>query len=329
MLGPSGVAALAAGLAGIASWAMAPRAFRDCETPIARWRPWLALCGAVLAGSLGWLMLAGQVQTTPEVRPTELWSIGRVFYHAILVAFLVVISGTDIASYSIPTFALRWGTILGIAGAFLAGDLQMAHVWVDWNEAIDQIRGPYLPEWLKGHQHLHGLAWSVAGAVVGGGLIALVRSLSSFVLGEPAMGSGDIGLMALIGAFLGWQPTVVAFLIAPLLAIGGAIGAQFTRTRHFLPYGPFLAGAGLVVMFCWKSIWMFEVALAASKARDDRVATFALRRLFGDPIALVSLLAAILGGTIVLLGLLRIYRMLPIGRGDDVSPPPPAPQAPL
>jgi len=325
MLGPSGVAALAALLTGLACWGLAPRAFRDCETPIGRWRPLLALGGALLAGSLGWLMLTAHVQATPEVRPTELWTTGRVFYHAMLVTFLVVISGTDIASYSIPTFALRWGTLLGIAGAAVSGDLQMAHVWVDWNEAIEQIRGPYLPEWLKAHAHLHGLAWSLAGAVVGGGLIALVRKLSSLVLGEPAMGSGDIGLMALIGAFLGWQPTVVAFLIAPLLAIGGAIGAQFTRPRHFLPYGPFLAGAALVVMFCWKSIWMFEVALAASRARDDRVSTFALRRLFGDPVALVSLLAAILGGTIVLLGLLRLYRMLPIGKRDDSSPtlPPP------
>ncbi|WP_337221106.1 hypothetical protein, partial [Vibrio parahaemolyticus] len=89
---------------------------------------------------------------------------------------------------------------------------------------------------------------------------------------------------------------------------------QFTRTKHFLPYGPFLAGGALVVMFCWRSIWMFEIALAESRARDDRVATFALRRLFGDPVSLVSLLAAIVGGTILLLGLLRIYRMLPIGK---------------
>lgn len=305
--------ALAALGAGIACWGLAPRAFRDCETPIGRWRPVLAVSGALFAGMLAWQVVRGG-QSTPEVRPTDFWATGRVFYHACLVAFLVVISGTDFASYSIPTFAIRWGAIVGLAGAVLSGDLQMAHVWVDWNDAVDQLRGPYLPEWLKHHPHLHGLAWSLCGAVVGGGLVALVRILSSFVLGEPAMGSGDVGLMGMIGFTIGWQPVVVAFLIAPLLALAGAVFVQFTRTRRFLPFGPFLAGGAFVVMLWWKSIWMFEMALAETRARDDRVATFALRRLFGDPVALTALAAAILGGTIILLGLLRLYRQLPIGK---------------
>jgi leader peptidase (prepilin peptidase)/N-methyltransferase len=273
-----------------------------------------AAASFVLSGLLAWMMAAHHCQEIPEVRPTALWATGRVFYHAILMTILVVITATDLASYSIPTFALRWGTGIAVLGTVVAGDLQICHVWSDWNEAIDQIRGPYLPEWIKRHQHLHGLAWSVAGYVVGGGVVALVRALSSFVLGEPAMGSGDIGLMAMIGAFLGWQAAVVAFMLSPMLAIAGAVAVQFTRTRRFLPFGPFLAGGAIVVMFFWKSIWMLEFSLAQTTARDDRLSTFALRRLFGDPLSLAGLLGAVLGGTMLLLGLLRLYRMLPIGK---------------
>lgn len=43
--------------------------------------------------------------------------------------------------------------------------------------------------------------------------------VAEFALGRPAMGAGDVTLMAVIGAFLGWQATVIAFLIAPILAL--------------------------------------------------------------------------------------------------------------
>ncbi|AMV19679.1 prepilin peptidase [Planctomyces sp. SH-PL14] len=310
--GPPVIAASAGLLAAVLAGFLTRRAFGDCELPIRRWPMVLAIAAGLLAAALGWQILVGQCQTTPEVRPTELWGAGRALYQGILIATLVVITATDLSNYMISTFVLRWGTAAAIVLAAISGDLQMAHVWVDWNQAVEQIRGPYLPEWLKTHQHLHGLAWSIAGYVVGGGLIWLVRALSSWVLGESAMGSGDIGLMAMIGAFVGWQPVVIAFLIAPILAVAGAMVTQLRGGARFLPYGPFLAGGALVVMFFWKAIWMFEVVLAPTQARDDRFSTFAVRRIFGDPIILLGLFGAVIGGTLILLGLLRLYRALPV-----------------
>lgn len=64
-----------------------------------------------------------------------------------------------------------------------------------------------------------------------------------------SMGGGDIKLLAMIGAFLGWKGAILTFFIAPLLgAIFGLINLIITK-KHTIPYGPFLALAALFVIF--------------------------------------------------------------------------------
>jgi leader peptidase (prepilin peptidase) / N-methyltransferase len=231
-----------------------------------------------------------QCQHVPEVQPDEWWRTARIFFHLLLIAFLVAATVTDLRKYMIPDQITVGGLLIGLIAATISGQLQIEHVWVDWSEAMPGFRGPYIPDWLDAHRHWHGFAWSLAGALVGAGLTLFVRGMSGLILGREAMGSGDITLMAMIGAYLGWQPTVVAFVLAPMCGIVFTIPLRLLTKKPYLPYGPFLAGGAIVVLFGWKWLW-----------QGTRIA-------FGDPQSLTLLGGTAAGGLIILLLVLRIWQ---------------------
>jgi leader peptidase (prepilin peptidase) / N-methyltransferase len=131
-------------------------------------------------------------------------------------------------------------------------------------------------------------------------------------MGMEALGFGDVMLMGMIGSFLGWQPTLVAFLIAPLCALTIGLATKLLGGKSYIPYGPYLAAGALIVVFGWRWIWMFEYRLSEAAGPDDREGVFAVRRLFGDWLSLLALAAIMLFGLILLLGLGRLYRMIPV-----------------
>jgi leader peptidase (prepilin peptidase)/N-methyltransferase len=225
----------------------------------------------------------------------------------VLVTLLVSITATDLTTYYILDRSTYIGLAVGVGLATLSGDLQMEHIWVDWNWEIQQIRPPWTPAWLATHQHWHGLAWSVTGALVGAILTLLVQYIAHWILDQPALGSGDVLLMAMIGSFLGWQPTLIAFALAPVLAVGWGILARVLGRQAVIPYGPFLAAGAIIVLFSWRWILMSEISLTGT-ATDDPRQVFALRRFLSDP----YLLGIVLGGAlllmVILLGGLRWYR---------------------
>jgi leader peptidase (prepilin peptidase)/N-methyltransferase len=211
----------------------------------------------------------------------------------------------------------------GIGLAFVSGDLQIEHGWCDWNQEVPQIAGAYIPAWMARHPHWHGLVWSTAGAVVAAGGTWIVRGVSSAVVGRETMGLGDVTLMAMIGSFLGWQPVVFVLLLAPLCALAWQAVAHLTMMVHgpasasfrpYIPYGPYLCLAAYVVLLSWRKIWMFEVSFGHAARPEDRLATFAVRRLFGDWVSLAVIAAGMLGGLVVLLVLRRAYLAIPVTR---------------
>ncbi len=293
---------------------MVKPAMTVCGGQPGRWPVTMAIVGAILGVGLAYAMHAMHCQEVPEVRPSTFTQNLRIPFHLVCLGFLLVITATDLATLYIPDYVVFTGLAIAVTAACLVGDLQMEHVWVDWNAEIPQIRGPSTPAWLETYPHLHGLAWSLSGAVVGAGLTWLVKEVAQRVLGKPSMGAGDVTLMAMIGAFLGWQPTVVAFFLAPLLALVLGPLARRVSKHNAVPYGPFLAAGAVVVLFTWKWIWMFEfdISMNSNPAIDDRMTRFAVRRLFGDWVLLVSLLGVALGGTALLMGLLRWFRSVEV-----------------
>ncbi len=92
----------------------------------------------------------------------------------------------------------------------------------------------------------------LVGALAGAGFLYLVLFYGGALYGQDAMGEGDLNLIALIGAFLGWRAVVVTVLVACLTGsiIGLALIAlgRLTRRQH-IAFGPFLALGAVVALF--------------------------------------------------------------------------------
>ncbi|HUT11699.1 MAG TPA: A24 family peptidase [Thermoguttaceae bacterium] len=109
--------------------------------------------------------------------------------------------------------------------------------------------------WRFGGLGWMGLLSALVGMAVGGGLIWMVRIIGSAALQKEAMGFGDVTLMAMIGAFLGWQTCLVVFFIAPLAGLVVGLLQLILVRDNEIPYGPFLCLAAFVTIVFWAAIW--------------------------------------------------------------------------
>jgi prepilin signal peptidase PulO-like enzyme (type II secretory pathway) len=93
------------------------------------------------------------------------------------------------------------------------------------------------------------------GLAVGGGVVWAVRIVAGLALRQEAMGFGDVTLMAMIGAVVGWQCALVSFFLAPMVAILVVL-VQFAVTRQpAVPFGPYLCGGAVVSVLGWDIVW--------------------------------------------------------------------------
>ncbi len=90
---------------------------------------------------------------------------------------------------------------------------------------------------------------SLIGIVAGGGVLYVIAEAYYRLRHEEGLGMGDVKMLAMIGAFLGWRLTLVTLMMASLAGsvIGlGIIAARRGDMKYALPFGTFLAlGAGL------------------------------------------------------------------------------------
>ena len=109
--------------------------------------------------------------------------------------------------------------------------------------------------WRLGGAHWAGLLTALVGMAAGGGVVWAFRILGSAVLKREAMGFGDVTLLAMIGAFVGWQASLIIFFLSPFAAlVVGLLRLVLFRQRE-IPFGPFLCLAALATIFYWVSIW--------------------------------------------------------------------------
>lgn len=140
--------------------------------------------------------------------------------YALLFSALVVVTGTDLSHKIIPNIITVPGTVIGLLGA-----------------------GTVLPV---------GLLNAVLGMAIGSGILWLLAWVSPYVFGKEGMGGGDIKLLAMIGAFLGWKPALLTIMIGSLA--GSVIGVSLIALRimkrdDYIPFGPFLVLGALLSMF--------------------------------------------------------------------------------
>lgn len=295
--------------------------------PVLRWLPFQNRCREcnarlprseilleILTGTLFVLFyfMAMQLRCleVPSVRPSGEMLEWRLVYLYVLLTLLIAATSIDFREYLIPDQITIPGMLIGVLGATIAGHLQIIHLWVDWNQAVPGLTGPYIPEWIKAHSHWHGLSWSLAGLIVGGGLTWGLRLVSSVLLGQEALGLGDVTLMAMVGSFLGWQAILPILLLAPLCGILIGFLTRVMTGKTYLPYGPYLCAATLIVLMGWKWFWLAEWPARVPGAAPE----FSIRKLYGDGLGLAMIGGIALGALILLLILLRIYRAIPVKR---------------
>lgn len=117
----------------------------------------------------------------------------------------------------------------------------------------DDITLPFL--WLGLLCNLFGLftdvTSSLVGAIAGYVLLWVVYTLFKFMTGKEGMGYGDFKLLAMLGAWLGWQMLPLIVLASSICGALVGIGLMVIRDRprsQPIPFGPYLAAAGWIAL---------------------------------------------------------------------------------
>lgn len=109
--------------------------------------------------------------------------------------------------------------------------------------------------WVAGGDHWRALASALAGVIVSAGMIWLTRAGASLALGREAMGLGDVTLMAMVGAWLGWQPCVLTCFLAVFIGLAHGVVQLVVHGEAELPFGPSLCAAAAIVVVAWRPVW--------------------------------------------------------------------------
>ena len=93
---------------------------------------------------------------------------------------------------------------------------------------------------------------SLIGALLGGGSLFIVATLYQWLFKREGMGGGDVKLLAMIGAFLGWKAVILTILLSSL--IGSLMGMimmvlKGKDLKYAIPFGPFLSFGAVIALF--------------------------------------------------------------------------------
>lgn len=239
------------------------------------------------------------------------------FFHATLLSLLIASAVIDAEHRIIPLPITYTGTLIGLIGSTLmpwpwpsdpsvlqaipAGfpwTLPEAGASIPTGATLWPFAGPP-PDWAPAGSWKLGLLNGLIGAAAGMFVGRSIKFLFEVGLGRPALGLGDADLLMMAGAFLGWQPAVLALpvgslvtlpIILPLMAWAKLRGRQ---SGNELPFGPGIAAGVVVVWLGWP---LFGE----------------LTRILFDPV-MVGLIACIMGGGMFVAGLI-------IGKPSEPAP---------
>jgi len=93
---------------------------------------------------------------------------------------------------------------------------------------------------------------SLLGILSGGGSLFLVATVYQWLFKREGMGGGDVKLLAMIGAFLGWKAVIVTILLGSLVGSITGIILMVSKGKDFkyaIPFGPFLSLGAVIALF--------------------------------------------------------------------------------
>jgi len=151
-------------------------------------------------------------------------SLSYLFYFA-FVAALIVITVIDLYHQIIPDVISLPGIGLGLLASLL----------------IPQIT----------------LFNSLIGILLGGGSLFIVATFYQWLFKREGMGGGDVKLLAMIGAFLGWKAVLLTILLSSLIGSVTGILMMVVKGKDFkyaIPFGPFLSLGAVISLFYGEEI---------------------------------------------------------------------------
>lgn len=162
-------------------------------------------------------------------------------------------------------FGLTWAT--PVYFLFVALLLVITFIDIDHQIIPDRLSLPGIPLFFALAFVVPAVSWqdSLIGILAGGGILYAVALGYQLITGRDGMGGGDIKLLAMIGALIGWQGILFTIffsslsgtLVGLLLALAGG-GSMKSR----LPFGPFLAAGAIAYLFFGPELidWYLGVA---------------------------------------------------------------------
>ena len=105
---------------------------------------------------------------------------------------------------------------------------------------------------------------SIIGVAVGGGSLFVVATLYQWVFKREGMGGGDVKLLAMIGAFLGWKAVILTILLSSLIGSITGIGIMVMKGKGFkyaIPFGPFLSLGAVIALFYGEALIQWYLGL--------------------------------------------------------------------
>ncbi|MBM9536653.1 prepilin peptidase [Desulfobulbus alkaliphilus] len=181
---------------------------------------------------------------------------------------LVELAMAVLAAVLAARFALSFAFIL----YFIFFAALLVIIFIDFHHQIipDRISLPGIAIGFAGSFFNDQVTWqqSGLGILLGGGILYAVAYGYFFLTRREGMGGGDIKLLAMIGAFLGWQSLL--FVVFSSSVAGSVVGVaamikQKTGARTRIPYGPFLAlGAMAYLIFNDQinSLWTMYLSMS-------------------------------------------------------------------
>jgi len=183
--------------------------------------------------------------------------------HVILFLFLAAASWVDLRHRVIPDAITLPGTLAGLGwNTLFPTTLLPIASFVERSFATPAVAADVLgssgglaASELPGGSHTAGLVTALVGLVVAAGLIWATRAGASWALGREAMGFGDVTLMAMAGAWLGWQACLLACGLAVFIGLVHGLGQLVRHAESELPFGPSLCLGLVTVVVAWRPLW--------------------------------------------------------------------------
>mgnify|MGYP006276895829 CR=1 FL=1 len=111
--------------------------------------------------------------------------------------------------------------------------------------------------WWCGGDHWAALLSSLVGLAAGVAVVWSTRIGASRALGREALGFGDVTLMAVIGAWLGWQAVVLTCGLGVLVGLAHGLALFALARDNELPFGPSLCAGAMLVVVGWRPLWVW------------------------------------------------------------------------